>query len=1568
MENLSHNTVVVPAIGIDQDSHPADVKEGFYTRAINATLNAGLGKKGKLTNEPSNALIGALPAGLTCNGIIPLPDGRRHFVCSTDDVVSELGILDEETGQYTKLVSSTELGLKKSHIVSGISRENHKCEELVYFVDGINPNRVLNLNNIPYRYTIKQVPGQCDEKVYTNQLDVDALLWTPKISYPKISVSAAPDGNLPNGTYQFAVAYSENKQRFTDWFSVTNPEHGIVFSHENRGGALQVQIENLDRDFDEYALAVIYTVNQQTTAEIVGYFSTGQSRVLVTRVGNSAIGQLPIPLSDIVRSSVYYEKADGVVASNGYAILLSPSQPKEINYQPQANNIVTKWIAVKKPLDYYEKGGTETGHPRDEVIAPAIQWLRDSGHWTPAYHIPGRVASQSERQVYNGPDVFEFELEQKPEKVYKWQAVNTATIEKIHNKDGVWAEGLPGYYESTERYPDNPYLWGDNTCQPVRFHRMPDASLVPLNDENSIYLLGLKFENIEHPKDENGNYVSGIIGYRIVMGDRTVEKSIQANGIVLNMRTYQKDGKEHLFQNYPFNDLRPDPYLSTTPTSRSTSNQERNFNAFSGYRKDVFSFYSPNTCFGKPALGTEFRIYNEVVGDAIGRFEHVYKHPRHKLIRNSALLAAAAVGFGEGILATKGKTVYEKQNPTKIKLFITKQTATDAGTVTTNNATDIDLEGISENALKQIILSAGGNIAPNTVENIITLLKGKSKAPLGPTDTGLVHGSKKITTETAFQNIPILSIGPKVLAFGYFFAQGVSTALNVIKAFVNWEQYAYQYNAHCFFNRSLKIKDGNSRRRITHYEYLYPIVQEANGVTINNYKRSSSVVLFLNKAINDPTTRDTSRQTLSTAQKCNDKFGTVVTVASAFYGAVKRQLPNQYGQVDGIKYIDTGYKEVVLSSVSPDPDKKIYSTGVVLGGGARITRMTVKNKMHFFNQTAFSEKDGYELDYRKYANIPNPRFWINSHEYDVSDLLKLDLPTDLHNLDCRTKETVAKKISAPFLIKDAAFYLFCNGVLDFFVESEYDLTKRDWEDTLQGQHYDEKRYTDLSSLFRHDIYDFDNKYLYDKTFLKVNEENYIPSQDQSIVGPDPCGTKLVNRVVYSLPNIQGSKKDNWRSFPANNYWDFDKENGRITGVLPIGKTSILFTFENGAPQLHQTIDTLRTGSGNEVTIGDGTLFSRQPQSELNTGYAYGSNNSRFANCVTDYGVVYCSQKNGNVFIYTDRLRELTNDQDSYVYSWFQKYLPSRLLAQFPDFPDGDNPFTGVGVMSVYDPTLKILYISKKDFKAMSGVVWNTGRNRFEFSGVPVQLGDPRYFIDCSWTVSFDLKTRKLISFHDWHPDFLIQTNRHFLSIKDGFIWKHNERCDSYCNFYGVQHPFEVEYVVSNRGIVGILSSIEYDLEAFEFKDNCVDYFQLPDYNFNRALIFNDEEISGWLRLFLKNKRGPADLLVYPRYNTDSIDILYTKEEQRVRFNQFADMCADRGEFSGRKIHLVETAEDGYHIQVNRQAVSYKKRQRFRRQFRNNWFRVVLRKVVEEGEVMPQMQLNFVINKQVKSIR
>jgi len=256
--------------------------------------------------------------------------------------------------------------------------------------------------------------------------------------------------------------------------------------------------------------------------------------------------------------------------------------------------------------------------------------------------------------------------------------------------------------------------------------------------------------------------------------------------------------------------------------------------------------------------------------------------------------------------------------------------------------------------------------------------------------------------------------------------------------------------------------------------------------------------------------------------------------------------------------------------------------------------------------------------------------------------------------------------------------------------------------------------------------------------------------------------------------------------------------------------------------------------------------------------------------------------------------------------------------------------------------------------------------------VPISLDDPNYFEKIEWTVSYDPKNKMWLSFHDWHPSFMIPSYSHFFTIKGNSFWKHNERFDSFTNYYNVDdadptkdYGWEVEYNIVTPNQITTLRSIEYYMEAYKYYNDGKDMFHILDENFNRAIIYNSEQVSPLLSLNIKNKNNPLQPLLYPIVGPVNTQILASKEENKYRFNNFYDITLDRHEFPSTNpiVPMFITSPNGYRKIINPAYVDVFKPAIEHKKFRHFGNKIILRKT-QSGD--KKMLLKLVNSKMLNS--
>ena len=1493
--------------GMSKDYNDSFIGEGVYTHARNAVNNSHDGQVGVIGNEPSTLLCSILPYPLI--GCIHLYDDQ-WAIFTTDDYDSEIGIFDESECSYKTLVNDPCLDFKQTNLITGVYRKRYDCERIIYWDDGRNPTRTMDIDNIPWAQNCITV-GNCTTCTDDlNFLNCEKLRLVPLIKHPCISIEKGNiGGTIPNGTFQACIAYTINQVKVTDFIGLTQPLG--VFSHENTSSSLVITITDIDTTFDEFELVINGYVNAQNVAKQIGFYSTSQGTIHIDRWSTEFVNIDP---GSIMFRSEPIERSDAMYPVNNYLLRTGIYSKFKFNYQPLANQIRTEWVAVQYPSDYYIKGNINAGYLRDEQYAFFIRFIYNTGETSESYHIPGRAPLPSDRAPAPLNDDYYESYALNPIGRETWQVTNTAFVTGNPSyllKDGgyVVATGKMGFWESEERYPGDRYdIWGNLCGEKIRHHKMPDdtvPNMLPFFQGTDIRLLGVQFSNVQQPLDLNGQPIASVVGYEILRGSREGNKTIIAKGIFNNMLgdfNLPGNSSRGIMQNYPYNDLHPDEYLTEDVQNGTNGQANVRSTPMHKSRNDIFSFHSPDTTFSNPYLAVnEVKLYQEFVGTSNGYFEHSYLHPRHKEVTDLIQFVTTIIQLMDDIIVLQSAF----DSPITIEFTGTEDIPTAFSFTTPKLPKWSDIQVGGGNLSVWAILAF--KIAYFVVE----------------------IAAYAVTLVACVLLIQALQDAKQQKIYGIFLFLCPKV------------DFSAQYKSHGFYDSSIPISiPSNTRRSIDNSAYVGTGLQMFGGYQINNLNRNKFVAVKINKTF-QPTTKDNSRFIKGGYPLGQNAQRTI----ASYYGALKVPMDTQYGQLEQIKQIP------ISTCVTPVTQTM---TDVLFGGDIYINRFTEKNTMMFFTNWLQGEPDMIPFNYIDYVNVPFPRFWLNTQEHKVSTFIP-NVPSDFRSIDYKQQGSIA---FIPAFVKEGYFYLFNSGVRDFFVESEVNVAYRDWEEGVSYRHYDYNTYTDLNAMFRGDIIRSGNYYKYDYALSisklsgsHVSWGNMLP-RDYYPNTYSTCYTYRPNRVIYSLPQQDQSKQDAWRVFLVNNYKDFTSP---VTSIKSINKTGSLFMMKYMSPMSFMGVEELTTTATlAKIIIGDGGLFKQALQAVVNAdeSYEFGSNQGRYCSINTKYGVFWVSQNQGKVFNHAGQLDEISNSGMKW---WFAKYLPSDLLKQYPSFGLADNPLIGVSVQMIYDNTHEIIYITKKDYKPKftkaDGLdIDPLDSNRFLFNNVPVQLTDTTYFEPASFTISYDPKSKTWVSFHDWIPTFLIPGKLHFMSVNKDEIWKHNTVCDNYCKFYGVDYPFEVEFVTTTGQTVNTVRSIEYMLETYTIHNDCRDKFHVLDQNFDQAIIYNSEQISGLLKLNIKTKNDPLNLLNYPIINSnpDYIDIQFSKEENKYRFNQFWDITNNRGEYAPFNLPMFATEPNGYIYPINPLYVDYNKSPIERKKFRHNTNKVFLRRFKSEN--------------------
>lgn len=1725
-----------------QDYHVSDTTWSHCRNAINNSISGDLGSIG---NEPSNLFCASAP--YTVVGMIYLFDDKwivfstnREYDAQSGVFVSEIGLFDKLTCCYISVfrdVNNSCLNLSQAHLIKGVSTVSNDCSYHIFWDDGFNPTRTLNLgipatwpncksnptwdctinvwptndiNNYSLPYTTHtNTPSGCSNDCDFQTPDLpltlncDELRLARLVTPPCIKVTKSKfSGTLENGQYAIAIAYSNDGIKCSDYY-LSNIVS--IYDHRNVSGSIDITISNIDNDnYNEFELAVLYMTNFQTRAKTIGHYSTKHTHITLDAIDNA----LPnVPIHWIPLNNPVYEKTDYMTTVNDYLLRIAPTTKLDFNYQPFANRIVTKWQSVEYPSTYYVNGGVNNGYMRDEVYTFFIRWVYNTGDRSMSYIIPGRPPQAGEL-VQNTTEVINADGPLQAEWFVKNTAFTTSTL-SVPQSDGgtIIAEGYMGYYESSEYFDathserwnttascnswlkdiitknsnkncldltNSPYnlpgvLPTDyNLCgKPIRLHRIPDETtgsgpldaIKPYNStNNTIRIIGVKFENILPPIDNHGNVLTNVVGYEILRGTRDGNRTIIAKGIINNLGVYDKyvngaNVGHFAYPNYPYNDVSRNPFLTTDnfarlhpcyqlPSALSgfisapfagqdtvQTNSPAYGNLHDTFSKQFFTFHSPETTFQKPYLSAkELKLYSIASGNSLRQINQVELHPKYKLISDFATIFARLISIAHVAHKIEGDITMQSG-----KNIIGNLGANDLITGPIAGA-DTALYGIASlaefTAFLMPIFAPGFTLAVTALTGITAtdVALGTEAISLAANTSILVGGGGYYETPTyhilpsEFGRLPlVMRHNVFIPFFTYYMTEAVDEYIRLFRNMVSYRNYAAKFVSHGYYDKYDNVF-------VKHRYDLEDSVYCGNGminfknIHVNNKYRTDKVLIKTTSNIpNISSIVDKSRWNLTDMQssilpsalnniekailgepnikyRCGTDYTNVWGKSlsrpiSSYYAAMKQEMRNLYGQLENIK-------QVLIGCIQPVNNLQLCQpvvSDILFGGDIYINRYAEKDVFFYFYNWPATMPDGTEWDYRYSIMGLYPRYWINSQQNISFDDLSMSLQLDTgsgswwsqtstvlgflwqssllgslvssifpssgsssafsnflnnndastylvnHNLDGCPCNTIVQ-----LSVKNGLFYLYEGSIRDFWVESEINLAQRDYGDRDSEQCYIPYRQENMDILFQDSIIKYGDYFKYDfsLSISKFTTNNaswgHVQPELYSPFFADKCYTYLKNTIIYSLPRTEAGHIYNWYSFLPNNFKSFERQ---ILSIKELNKTGSLILFKNAPPKMFTGTDVLKTNSDVKITLGDGGLFNQSPQNLVNVEAAYEYGSCQNINSVinTPYGVYWVSADQDKVFVINNGIQELSNLGMRW---WFSTFTYFRILQDFPDYDVLDNQVLGVGIISTYDNTNGLIYFCKKDKKLIDNIpnqyTYNyLGGGTFSFVDKQTNVvtittvNDTNFFEDCSWTISYDPKANAFISFHDWKPNWAIGSQDTFCTIDDKSFWTHNVRCDSYCNFYNKQYPFEIEFIINSKINVATIRNVEYYMEVYKYdKDNCYDRFHKLDFNFDKMIISNTEQNSGLLNLNLHNKANPFMNLNYPQYLSTFVNVLYSKEENRYRVNQFCDLIKDRGEFSGVETQMWNTEENGYVKTINNSAINYSKPATQRKKFRH----------------------------------
>ena len=967
--------------GMNMDNTVNQVPKGALTYALNAAVENFDANSINYQNEPSNEFCVKVPEGYQIIGVHSIYEQNKHvfFLANPDTGDSEIGYMVNNDCIYHTYINAPCLNFNIRYPIHKAVHKITNCATEIYWTDGLNPRRYLNIDDVTSVYKIMPGTDVCDNSTIP-EIDCNKLKIQPNFNIPSLEVTGiSTGGDLKAGTYQFAIQYCDSTgSAFTSYYSITNPvpiaDLKVVTLNFDYsvGKSIELNIKNIDITgyFKYFNIAVIKTVNAITSVELIGTYFIDKSEKNITYTGQIKT-DIRLSIDDIFEKFPYYDVAQDLTAVQDILVWDNLTSIERINYQKIANKIELQWQTYRLPAgeNYADElnAANYRGYLRDEVYAFEIVFLLRNGKQTDGFHIPGRTLNGYDLSFADVPNT-NADFIGDPEYIDQGSGIGYSPYWKIYNTGrkisdapdkssdpnykGEWEYGDFAYWESTELYPCNEEVWGDLANQPIRHHKFPDVIVSPIfesatptitstgynvemHTNEAIFPIGVKLDvnqvlQLIQQSDLTTEQKNDIAAFKIVRADRATQRSIVAKGILRNVGKYSRQGTEYYYPNYPYNDLREDPFLLSRNNSyvaNSASSGDvvcRSFTIEADANSDITVRYldcstldystitvkagktfnicsldypSPEVTLGKGAISCNtykaYKIVNNSISPSIIKFSYL----------DPIYLTEQFVNLGIGSVLVNSLSYPVCRENCDVPYTITEVSSYGydiCGAIPLNGFADIN------NKYRLIFNSPETSFGNPFLGNVLKLenvMYGAGKSHFVQVKKNAYYKLiSKEAQQDALESAFRIAAGDIVAVFTAYQAY-----LTIYINGITRRNYAYSYNSranydyHDIVPNGLEIK----QRPVDISQYLIPQVQSVSDkLNINNWNRESSIFI-------KTTEKDITKQIdYHKYQICN-------TVISGLLQTRSFQITDPFTLQTSVITIPRGQCQVISSTVYP---------------------------------------------------------------------------------------------------------------------------------------------------------------------------------------------------------------------------------------------------------------------------------------------------------------------------------------------------------------------------------------------------------------------------------------------------------------------------------------------------------------------------------------------------------------------------------------------------------------------------------------------------------------------------
>jgi len=328
------------------------------------------------------------------------------------------------------------LNFNTKHKIQAAYTRNIYGEKVLYFTDGVNPPRTINVNTAS---TINK----------TYQLN----LFPTIANYPVVKVNRIFEngGRIKTGNYTFGLCYIADDGSKTNYLGFDDFYNLAYTTEDNKdkvqliNNAISLRVTNLDPAYNRVQIVVVLRskegehevlllpiIELNSNQESLNYTYTGLEETEVATI------------DEILINKAYYSTAKALTLQESRLYLANLTKKKSsLLFQNIASGINAKCIVQEIPKSEYLKRKTPT-FKENEVYAFYISFVYPDGSESEAYLIQGRdeYASNNETSLISEIDNEWFALKSKYPDLRRYHCFPQADPETGF---GYWKNSIDGY-------------------------------------------------------------------------------------------------------------------------------------------------------------------------------------------------------------------------------------------------------------------------------------------------------------------------------------------------------------------------------------------------------------------------------------------------------------------------------------------------------------------------------------------------------------------------------------------------------------------------------------------------------------------------------------------------------------------------------------------------------------------------------------------------------------------------------------------------------------------------------------------------------------------------------------------------------------------------------------------------------------------------------------------------------------------------------------------------------------------------------------------------------------------